>query len=118
MGWGIAGNTPPHNTTTSSCCCSGLNKAVKAGRRPWHLGLRPHLLPPVTQVEKLSSFSVRIKRLDNLDTTVLNAGVGPLLIGSGRLSAVPLPHFLHPSVMCWARTHKVRGVHAVAVQHV
>lgn len=37
--------------------------------------------------------------LDDLDTMLLNVEVSHVLIGSGRLSAVPPRYFLHPSVM-------------------
>lgn len=71
----------------------------------WHLSLTLHPFP-VTKVKLESWFhSVpQIKQLYDLDTMVLSGEVSQVLIGCGRLTAVPLQCFLHPSVMCWAHT--------------
>lgn len=61
-----------------------------------------------SEVEKLSSFSVKIKQLDRLGTATLNSEVSQVLIGCGRLRAMPLTlsqplgHVLNP------HTHTVR----------
>lgn len=65
----------------------------------------PKVAPqPHTKAGMLSSVSDQIKQLDDLDTILLNVEVSQLLIGCGRINAMPLQCFLHPSVMCRAHT--------------